>query len=1448
MVSIRSLRTIAAAALLALAATPVATSATARRPELVLQMGHSGVVRSIAVSPDGRRFATGSEDHLVKIWDADTGACLWSLTGHPDEVRYLGFGPDGRRLVSVGGVSNAAKDVRVWDAVAGREVLHLSDESGALLTGPNGHDLPFSPDGRWLALPFSERPVLVSLDTTRVVELPGPWRGATGAAWSGDGRKLAVADYGVVAIFDVATLGRVDVPIETADGSDGRSAVALDATGGRLVFVDRAGRVVLWDVAAGREVWRAARGGEGTASGPAPEPLRAVAIRDADGRVVGVARSAALAWDLADGQTRYTIPLAPRRGDVALSPDWRSIAVQTEQPERKAGGPGRPEEMAIWDLRTGSLERKVVGAEVGSEMAIAGEGRLLVAESFEQDPNAFLSGRHFVAWDTESGEARHLSSGRVFPSGVVAWSPDNRSIAVGEMLRVWDLRTGAAFSPPTARPLLQVDFAVTRDLLASAGVFDDMLIVFTKRLPETENSGPSSRVTIPVDVDALTATALVPGRAVATGDRDGHVRTWDVTSGAPLRTLGRAGGEVTSLAFDETGRLLAAGGGDGRVVVWDASDGSEVARLVASRDPVRAVRFAGGALHAVTGDGWLRSWRAGSWSEAGAARVGHDVSAASPRPDAPMIATGDSEGRIRLVDLDAGKATAEVRPSSERVTHVGFLQHRAGAPEFGAVMGYTRTTVAAWTVSTGELVVIPISMQRPVKALAFRPDGRQLATGLQLLDTGSWEAGASTFASYDRRLFAYSPSGDTIACVGTDELRLVDARTGKKIRDMPGVHADDARVVAFGPDGRTVAVASDADANEVRIFRLDGAPPSFALDAPEHSPTALAFGRDGRLVVGSSRGELRVWDVDARRVVASASVPVRAGVESVAVSPDGRTLAVSSGDVVTLWELPSLAPVRTLSGHTNAVGDLAFSPDGRALLSGSDDGTARLWDVASGEHLATLVSALDNFEWLVVTPDGLFDGSPGAWSRIRWRFGDAGQLAPVEAFFADFYTPGLLADLVAGGRPKAKRDIAALDRRQPAVELRLAGGADTKMPASGDVDVEVEVTEAPAGSGAATGSGARDVRLFRNGALVRVWRGDVLSGAKQGRVTLRATVPAVAGENRLTAYAFNRDNVKSPDISLTVTAAATPARPRVARVLVAGVSAYENAAFDLRFAAADAHDFAAETKRRLEATGAFSRVDVVELVDARATRAGILDAIARLTAAGPEDAVLVFFAGHGVARGDRFYLVPHDLGFDGARDRLDDAALARIAVRSISDRDLELALERVDAAHILLVVDACFAGRVLGDPDVRTGPLNSRGLAQLAYEKGMYVLAAAEGYQRAVEASSLGHGVLTYTLVEEGLKRAEADTEPEDGRLLLGEWLAFAARRVPQLHDRLTREAAGASREIVHETTWDTTLQTPRLFYRPRDARAPLVVASYENSERPPRLNPSTQRRGHRPR
>jgi len=654
-------------------------------------------------------------------------------------------------------------------------------------------------------------------------------------------------------------------------------------------------------------------------------------------------------------------------------------------------------------------------------------------------------------------------------------------------------------------------------------------------------------------------------------------------------------------------------------------------------------------------------------------------------------------------------------------------------------------------------------------------------------------------------------------------IEVSDVESGRKLWDTKQSNEwTGTPTLMFSPNDAVLA-ATVTDKTGPLLILFDALSGRIVRSIPMTGRTVhtLSFSRDNRLMALTYDGESSLFG----RSVAS------------------PTRFRQASNLVSVYEIATGRVLYEVAHDLSAKG-AAFSPDGRLFVTSTEDRNLHVWDQRTGEKLATIVNlenaggSAGSADWLIVTPDGLFDGSPAAWQQIMWRFSDSTfDVGPVESFFNELYFPGLAGEIFAGRRPTAVRDIRQLDRRQPTLTFNQPSAEATN---ARQYAVHLEVAEAPADASRTQGSGARDVRLFRNGTLVKVWPGDVLGG--RTRTTLDVTLPIVAGENRLTAYAFNRDNVKSADVAVTLTGAQTLSRKGVAYVLAVGVDSYENSQYNLKFAGADAAAFADEVKIQQEKLGRFDRVEVIRLLDNDATKANVLTALSRLAGAAsqtaipaelaklspaqPEDAVIIYFAGHGTANGERFYLVPHDLGYTGSRTGVDAKAIDTILAHSISDQELEAAVQGLDAQQVVLVIDACNSGQALESNEKRRGPMNSKGLAQLAYEKGMYILTAAQSYQAALEASRLGHGYLTYALVEEGLKKSMARSGSKDEFITVREWFDYATARVPEMQQqndasRLLQDADNAA------TDPDAirNLQSPRAFYR-RDAESiPVVIA-----------------------
>ncbi len=570
-----------------------------------------------------------------------------------------------------------------------------------------------------------------------------------------------------------------------------------------------------------------------------------------------------------------------------------------------------------------------------------------------------------------------------------------------------------------------------------------------------------------------------------------------------------------------------------------------------------------------------------------------------------------------------------------------------------------------------------------------------------------------------------------------------------------------------------------------------------------------------------------------------------------AFSPDGKILAAVGLRDIKLFDASTGRLVKTLRCQIGEFTYAAFSPDGKWLASSGTDDGVRIWDTRLWTEAAALIMARYTNDWLVISPNGLFDGTLPALQRlVAWRFAD-NQVAPPELFFNEYYYPGLLGEILKDKAPQPPRELGQVDRRQPRLELRLVSEAQSENRRSFPRNVQLLIKVAEIrGAKEVRGSGVRDVRLFRNDSLIKLWRGDIQLD-EQGTATLEATIPIVAGKNQLTAYAFNRENIKSADAALMIEGDGSLKRQASAYILTAGVNRYANPDYNLSFAVSDAQAVGQELLRQLTGLGEYGKIEMIPLLDQQMTKSNLLLVLERLTGentgplpAGlpaaltkiepcqPEDAVFIFFAGHGTAAGPRFYLIPYDLGYQGKRTELDEVGLKTILDHSISDQELERAFEKLDAAHILLIIDACNSGQALEAEEKRRGPMNSKGLAQLAYEKGMYILTAAQGYQAALEAEKLGHGLLTQALVEDGLKSAAADTAPKDGKISVREWLSYPTQRVPQLQEETMEGARKLGRDIVfaegEENIKDPakrSLQRPRVFYRREAESVPFIIA-----------------------
>jgi len=148
-------------------------------------------------------------------------------------------------------------------------------------------------------------------------------------------------------------------------------------------------------------------------------------------------------------------------------------------------------------------------------------------------------------------------------------------------------------------------------------------------------------------------------------------------------------------------------------------------------------------------------------------------------------------------------------------------------------------------------------------------------------------------------------------------------------------------------------------------------------------------------------------------------------------------------------------------------------------------------------------------------------------------------------------------------------------------------------------------------------------------------------------------------------------------------------------------------------------------------------------------------------------------------------------------------------------------------------VDTCHSAAAVDAEGFKPGPMGSRGMGQLAYDKGMRILAASQADDVALEVSKLRQGLLTYALIREGLERAGADKDG-DGQITLDEWLAYGTERVPLLYDdvkagrvsELKKKDLHITAVLSGASVTKSAFQQPQLFDFKRKRRHLLLAST----------------------
>lgn len=622
---------------------------------------HQDLVQSMAISQDGTRLASASQDGLIIVWDLDSWLPLVTFehagAGAPLEEKpplAVAFSPDGNRLAT-GGVDRM---VRIWELIPDTNKEKLNPELRFTLAEHSGviNAIAYSPDGKHLATASSDGIIII-------------WDNETGERiHTLSGHSFERLDVSGIAIRDSALFRHSISRSMKMKRIFGVTDITFSPRGGQLISGGVSGRVMVWDVSSGDFLYEFGRlimsdqpsswvqsceSQEGEFKtiiescyiGKAHDgPILDLAINP-EGSLMATASEDGTVkiWGFLGGYAAWVSGIEPVH---TINEDSISLAFSPDGTHLATGAPDG--EVHVWDARDGRQLVSLVGhTSYIHDLTFTPEGYLITGS---EDTTIRI-------WDPKpAGELFTLTSPQ--PVQELAISPNGKYITAGleeQTILVWERASGQLLYPPIFSgnlPVYALAFNPDGTLLATSNM--DILDTETgERLCQLVGH-----------TDRVTANAFRPqGTYLATASYDQTVKVWDLrdceTLLTPIANLIGHEDRVEGITFSPDGRQIASVGRDRIVRIWDLSSGTEELNW-SSDNTITGVAFNYDGTHLAVSDqeGTINLWDITSATP----QITHSLSGHTGAvfdidisPDGKFIASAGSDGAGKVWDLATGE-------------------------------------------------------------------------------------------------------------------------------------------------------------------------------------------------------------------------------------------------------------------------------------------------------------------------------------------------------------------------------------------------------------------------------------------------------------------------------------------------------------------------------------------------------------------------------------------------------------------------------------------------------------------------------------------------------------------------------------------------------------------------------------------------------------------------
>ncbi len=603
--------------------------------------GHGDLVRSVAITSDGRWAVSASSDRTVRVWNLERGENVLVLIGHEGWVRSVAVTPNGRWALS----ASSDRTIRVWDLKKGKSV--------AILTGHEDqvNAVAVTADGCWAISASSDRTVRVwnVRQEECVAKLTGHERRVNAVAITSDGQRAVSASADQT--IRVWELDRRECSAVLTGHESWVKAVAITSDGRQAVSASADRTVRVWNLETGESV-ATLEGHEDWVRSVALTPDGRRAVSASSDRTVRV-------WDLETGENVATL---------IGHEDWvRSVAMTPDG--RRAVSASQDETVRVWDIlpdygvhnpQSNNMEKVTGHKSEVTCVAIAPDGRWAISAS---------SDRTMRVWNMDSGESMMALTGHEDWVNAVAVMPNGRQVVSASSdrtVRVWNLERKVIVMTFTDHDGWVNSVAVTADGRRVVSASSDRTVRVWDVLSDIRFGRRASAATLTGHESWVRSVAVTPdGRRVVSGSSDRTIRVWDLVHRQLIATLVGHSSRVKSVTMTPDGRRVVSASSDRTVRVWNmplgrnldqTNDQNEVI-LKGHRNSVNSVAVTSDGRRAVSAssDQTVRVWDLDTFRQLAVVTLDSALRTVTIAPDDITIMTGDVLGNVYCLKYTEGR-------------------------------------------------------------------------------------------------------------------------------------------------------------------------------------------------------------------------------------------------------------------------------------------------------------------------------------------------------------------------------------------------------------------------------------------------------------------------------------------------------------------------------------------------------------------------------------------------------------------------------------------------------------------------------------------------------------------------------------------------------------------------------------------------------------------------